>query len=175
MSNKVKDIDIKSRIYYFFNDIINKKKFDGNNIKIDEKSYENILNDCTGYVTIKDLKYVKIYSVNPLYLIFSKVNGYFEEINKSKYLTLVPTNESKEKNKKYEELWNKIRDFIRSVTKNSDDYDEKYMKIKFHSDDKLPLNKTIEITSMIIGARAIFLENTQYYPQVFLDECLYKL
>ena len=45
---------------------------------------------------VKDLKYVKINSVNPLYLIFSKVNGYFEKINKNKYLTLVPTNESEE-------------------------------------------------------------------------------
>ena len=48
-------------------------------------------------MTIKDSKYIKINSVSPLYLIFNKVNGYFEEINKSKYLTLVPTNESKEK------------------------------------------------------------------------------
>ena len=47
-----------------------------------------------GHVTIKDSKYVKNDSVNHLYLIFSKVNGYFEEINKSKYLTLVPTNEN---------------------------------------------------------------------------------
>ena len=42
------------------------------------------------------------------------MNGYFEEINKSEYLTVVPTNESKEKINKYEELWNKIRDLIRS-------------------------------------------------------------
>ena len=48
-------------------------------------------------MTIKDSKYIKINSVSPLYLIFNKVNGYFEEISKSKYLTLVPTNESKEK------------------------------------------------------------------------------
>ena len=45
-------------------------------------------------MTIKDLKYVKINRVDPLYLIFSKVNGYFEEINKSNYLTLISTNES---------------------------------------------------------------------------------
>ena len=77
---------------------------------------------------IKDSKYIKINSVNPLYLIFSKVNGYFEEINGNKYLTLVPTNESKEKIKKYEELWSKIRDLIRLITKNSDDYDKKYKK-----------------------------------------------
>ena len=81
-SNKVKDIDIKMHIYYFFNDIINFKNFYPNNIKIDEKSYKNILSYYIGYVTIKDSKYVKIDSLNPLYLIFSKVNGYFEETNK---------------------------------------------------------------------------------------------
>ena len=62
----------------------------------------------------KDLKYLKINTVNPLYLIFSKVNGYFEEINGIKYLMLIPTNERKKKIKKYEELWSKkIRDLIR--------------------------------------------------------------
>ena len=49
------------------------------------------------------------------------------------------------------------------------------MKFKFTSDDDLPLNKTIEVTSMIIVVRAIFLENNKYYPQVFLDESLYEL
>ena len=126
-------------------------------------------------MTIKESKYVKINSVNPSYLTFKKVNGYFAEINGNKYLTLVPTNENKEKIKKYEELWSKIRDLIRSITKNSDDYDEKYMKIKFNSDDELPLNKTIEIPTMTIVVRAVFHENNKYYPQVFLDECLYKL
>ena len=46
------------------------------------------------------------------------------------------------------------------------------MKIKFNSDDKLPPNKTIEITSMIIVVGAVLHENNKYYPQVFLDECL---
>ena len=65
MSNKVRNVDIKSRTNYFFNDIINIKRFDPNNIKIDEKSYKNILIYYIGYVTIKDLKYLKINSVNP--------------------------------------------------------------------------------------------------------------
>ena len=86
---------------------------DPNNIKIDENLYKNSFIYYIGYVTIKDSKYTKIYSVNPLYLIFNKVNGYFEEINENIYLTLVPTNGSKEKIKKYEELWSKIRDLIR--------------------------------------------------------------
>ena len=68
MSNKVKDVNIKNETYYFFNYIINIENFDPNNIKTDEKSYKNILIYYIGYVTIKE--HVKIYSVNPLYLIF---------------------------------------------------------------------------------------------------------
>ena len=77
--------------------------------------------DTFGYVTIKDSKYVKINRVNPLYLIINKVDEYFEEIKGNKYLKVVPTNESKEKMLKYEELWSKVRDLIRSTTKNPDD------------------------------------------------------
>ena len=100
MSNKVKDIHIKHRTYYFFNDIINIKIFDPNNIKIDEMSYKNVLIYYIGYVTIKDSKYVKINCVNSLYFIFNKANGYFEETNRNKYFTPVLTNKSKEKKKK---------------------------------------------------------------------------
>ena len=82
MSNKVKVIDIEKQTYYFFNGIINIKNFDPNNIKIDRMSYKNILTYYIGYVTIKDLNYVKITSLSPLYLIVTKVNGYFQEINK---------------------------------------------------------------------------------------------
>ena len=117
---------------------------------------KNILIYYTEYVTIKE--YVKSYSVNPLYLVFR--NGYFEEIDKSKYLTLVPTNKSKEK--KYEELWSKIRDLIRSIAKSFVDHE-------------LPLNKTIEVSTLTIVVRATFLGNNNYYPQVFFDECLYKI
>ena len=75
------------------------------------------------------------------------MNGYFEEINGNKYLTLFPTNQSKEK--------------IKSKTKNSEDCNKKYIKIKFNSDDKLPLNKWIKIPTMTIFARAVFHENNK--------------
>ena len=88
MSHEVKAIDIKRRTYYFFNDIINIENFD-TNIILDENSYKGILIFYIGYVTIKE--YLETYSVNHLYLTFKDVNGYFEEINKTKYLTLVPT------------------------------------------------------------------------------------
>ena len=95
-------------------------------------SYKNILISYIGYVKIKDSKYAEIYSVNPRYLIFKNVCGCFEKINKSKYLTLDPTNKSQEKIKKYKEMWSKIRDLIRSITKTSDGYGKKCIKIKFN-------------------------------------------
>ena len=82
-------------------------------------------------------KYLEIYNINPLYVTFRYANGYFEDIHGNQYLTLVHTNESKENIKTYEELWIKIRDLIKSRTRNLDDYGEKYMIIKFNSDDKL--------------------------------------
>ena len=84
---------------------------------------------------------------------------------------------AKKKEKQYEDLWIKIKGLIRSITKNSDDYDydDKYMKIKLNSDDELPLNKTVQIRTITMVVRAIFLENNKYYLQVFLDECLYKI
>ena len=49
------------------------------------------------------------------------------------------------------------------------------MKIKFNSDDELPVNKSIQIPTITVVVRAVFHENDKYYPQVFLDEYLYKL
>ena len=110
------------------------------------------------YLAIKNSKCVKMHSGNPLSLTFSKVNGYFEEINQNKHLRLVPTNESKAKNKKYQEVWIETSYLIRSITKNPNDYYEKYMKIKFNSHNELSLNKTIEIRTMKIVVRVVFKE-----------------
>ena len=125
-------------------------------LKTDKDLYQNILFYYIGYFTIK--KQLKIHSVSLLYFIFGDVNGYFKGIIRNKYLILVPTNESKEKLKKYEELWIKIRDLIRSITKNVDDYDEKYMKVKIDSDNELLLTKTIEIPIMTIAVRAFLMK-----------------
>ena len=73
MNNKFKDI--KNRTYYFFYDMTNIKNLDPNKIKIDEKSYQSILIYYIGYVTFKDLRYVKINVVNPKYLIINKIMG----------------------------------------------------------------------------------------------------
>ena len=60
-------------MYYFFGDMVNGKNLDPNKIKTDEKLYKNILHCHIGYMTVKDLSYATIYSVNPLYLITNKI------------------------------------------------------------------------------------------------------
>ena len=111
----------------------NTKNLDLNNIKIGGKLYKSILIYYIGYLAPN--------SVKPLYLIINNKNGYIAESNVSKYLTLVPTDESKDKLKKYREIWSKTKDLTLSTYNNADNYDEKYMKIKFNSDDDLTLKK----------------------------------
>ena len=95
-------------------------------------------------------------------------------------ICLFPTDERKDTFKKYETLWIKIilrnllDQIIRSETNNLDDYDEKYVKIKFNLDDDLPLKKKLELDNMIIVVRFVFHEDSIYYPHVFLDKNLYK-
>ena len=80
----IKEINIKNCTYYFFDEMINIKNFDSDLIKIDKKSQKDIDNFYIGYFTKIDFYYVKINSVNPLYLIIDKVDIYIEESNKNK-------------------------------------------------------------------------------------------
>ena len=76
----VKQLDIKNRAYYFYNDIIDLKNFDARLLKIDKKSYKNIGIYNIGYITIKKTDDCEnIYSVNPLYLRNNHANGYIEK------------------------------------------------------------------------------------------------
>ena len=96
----IKQINIKNRTYYFFNDMINIKEFGSNQLKIHKKSYKNIGIYYIGYITSKSISdYENINSVNPLYLIIAEVAGYIEENNGNKYLTFVSTDKNKKAKK----------------------------------------------------------------------------
>ena len=83
----IKQINIKSRTYYFFNDMINIKDFDSSLLKIDKNSYKNIGIYNIGYITIKKMDdYKNIHSINPLYLMIGEVIGHIEENNGNKYI-----------------------------------------------------------------------------------------
>ena len=84
--NKYKILNI-----LFLDGMIKIKDFNPDLLKIDKNSYKNIDIHFIGYITMKDFDYVKINSVNPLYLITGKIDGYIEEKNGNKCLTLVST------------------------------------------------------------------------------------
>ena len=172
----VKQINIKNRTYYFYRDLINVNHFEPNLLKIDKKSYKNIGIYNIGYITIKKIDdYENIYSVNPLYLIIAHASGYIEEKGVNKYLVFDSTDENKELLKKYNDVWNGIKDKIKEVSSGECDFEKDYMKIKFSSDGYLPLNKPLKFHNITVIIRSVFEENGKLYPQVFLDDTLYEL
>ena len=93
----------------------------------------------------------------------------------NKYLVFDSTDENKELLKKYNDVFNGIRDKIKEINSDECDYEKDYMKTKFNSDDKLPLNKPLKFHNITITIRSVFEENGKHYPQVFLDDALYEL
>ena len=100
---------------------------------------------------------------------------YIEEKNGNKYLIFDSTDESKELLKKYSDVWSGIKNKIEAISSGECDYEKDYMKIKFNSDDDLPLNKPLKFHMMAIIIRSVFEEDGKLYPQVFLDDTLYEL
>ena len=173
---EIKQIDIKNRTYYFYNDIIDLKDFDARLLKIDKKSYKNIGIYNIGYITIKKIDDCKnIYSVNPLYLRINHASGYIEEKGINKYLVFDSTDENKELLKKYNDVFNGIRDKIEEINSDECHYEKYYMKIGFNSDDNLPLNKPLNFHNMTITIRSVFEEDGKLFLQAFLDDTLYEL
>ena len=107
---ETKQINIKNRTYYFYNDQIDLKDFDAKLLKIDKKDYNEIDIYYIGYVTIKKIgDYDNINSVNPLNLIINEMIGHFEEKNENTYLVLDELDENKKVLDKCKEVWEGIK------------------------------------------------------------------
>ena len=131
-------------------------------LKIDKKSYKNIGIYSIGYITIKKIDDCEnLYSVNSLYLIIAHANGYIEEKGVNKYLVFDSTDKSKELLKKYNDVWDWIKKKIEEISSGESDCEKDYTKIKFHSDDNLPLNKPVKFHNMTITVRSIKKTNYQ--------------
>ena len=113
------------------------------------------INTCyIGYVTKKP-EY-NINSVNPLYLFISELDGFIDEQNSNKYLNITLTDSNNDVLIKYAEVWNGIKNQIKKINNDSVvEYDKDYIKIKFDSDDNLPLNKVLEFHAVIIIIRSL--------------------
>ena len=110
-----------------------------------------------------------------MYLIISYANGYIKEKGVNKYLVIDSTDKNKELLKKCNDVFNGIKDKIKEASSDECDYEKDYTKIKFNSDDDIPLNKPLNFHLMTITIRPVFEEGGKLYPQVFLDDSLYEL
>ena len=156
---KIRQINIKSNL-----------------LKIEKKSYKSIVIYNIGYITIKKIDYCEnINSVNPPYLNITHASGYIEEKGVNKYLVFDSTDENKELIKKYNDVFNGIRDKIKEINSDECDYEKDYMKIEFNSDDGFLLKKPLKFHLMTITIRSAFEKDGKLYPQVFLYDTFYEL
>ena len=77
--------------------------------------------------------------------------------------------------KSYNDVWSGIKDKIEEISSGEYDYEKDYMKIKFNSDDNLPLNKLLKLHNMTITIKSVFEEDGKPYSRLFLDDALYEL
>ena len=125
---EVNQIEIINQTYYFYKDMINLKHFGPNPLEVDKKSCKNIGIHNIGYLAIKEIdEYESTYRVNPSYLRVNHVGN--------KYLIFDTTDDNKELQKKYKDVWNRIKTKINAINSGECDYEKDYMKIKFNSDD----------------------------------------
>ena len=102
--------------------------------------------------------------------------GQFEEKNENKCLVLDDVDETKEVSKKYKEVWEGVKKEIETINGGENiEYGKDYMKIRFKSNDDLPLNKPIKLRLLTIIIRCVISEDGKFYPQLFLDDSFYEL
>ena len=95
--------------------------------------------------------------------------------NGNRYLIFAFTDNNKEVLTKYTKLWNKSKDLTQNLNDKPGKYGKDSVKIKFNSDDNLPLSKILKLHNLTIVVRSVFQEDNKYYRRVFLDEFLYEL
>ena len=172
----VKEINIEECTYYFYNDIIDIETFDSKNLKLDKNTYKDFDIYNIGYVTIKKIgDWYDVNGVNPLYLHIDNASGYIKDDGTHKYLIFDSTDENKELLKRYDNVFNGLIDKIKKIDDDWLEYTKDYTKIKFNSDDNLPVNKQLKFYQMTITIRCVFSEDNKIYPQVFLDGAFYSL
>ena len=155
---ETEQINIKNRTYYFYNDIIDLDEFDESKIKVDKKDFNDVDINYLSYEHKKKISECNVInSVNPLYLKITNTNGQFEKGKDDSWYLIISSDD---------DVFKKLADTV--------EYDKDYKKIKFESNNILPAGKDVNIHLATIIIRAIFAQDGKYYPQLFLDDVLYK-
>ena len=170
---EIKQINIKNRTYYFYNDIINLDEFDGSKIKVDKKDFNDIDIYYLGYEHKKKISECNVInSINPFYLRTVDMNGQFEKGKDDAWYLIISDDDVF---KKHVDIFESIKNKVTEKTWDAVEYDKDYMKIKIESNNILPADKDVNIHLATIIIRSIFAQDGKYYPLLFLDDWLYKL
>ena len=102
----------------------------------------------------------------------NRVYGYVSEKNGNKFLTI---DKGDSVLKKYDQVFSGIKHHIKKIDSKEVNFTSDYDEIKFLSEDSLPLNKLIYFPTLTIVIRCVFKQNGVFYPQVYLDDCLYQI
>ena len=177
----VESLKIKNTSYYYYDDIVYLDDFDVKLVKVVRReSRIGVDIYYIGYVVNKPQ--YDLDSVNPLYLIVRNLVGHIEKIEGSSDRCLVVDESNKKVINVFDKLWKFIKDEINRLIKKNDKITfgnannkiNEYNKLRFSSDVDLPLNTLIEFHSLTIVINCVIEKGNKYYPQIYLDECLYK-
>ena len=169
----IKQVNIKNKTYYFCNDIINLDKFDESRIRVDKKDFNDIDIYYLGYEHKKKISECNVInSVNPLYLRIININGEFKKGKDDAWYIVISGKD--DVYKKLVDIFKSIKNKITGKTWDTVEYDKDYMKIKFESNNIFPTDKDVNIHIATVIIRAIFAKDSKYYPQLFLDNGLYR-
>ena len=168
-----KEINIKNRTYYYYNDIIDLDEFDENKIKVDKKDFNGIDIYYFGYEYKKNITECNIIrSVNPLYLRIVDIKGQFEKRKDDAWYLVI--SDKDDVYKKLVDIFESIKNEIIEKTWDALEYNKDYIKITFGSNNIFSTDEDVNIPTATIVIRAIFAKDGKYYPQLFLDDGLYK-
>ena len=105
----------------------------------------------------------------------NKIKGHFEEADGDKYLII--SSENGDTIQKYYEVFDRLKEIVQKINNYSQSIkdDNNYMKIKFNTNDNILLNKIIYFPTITITIRSVAQKDGEYYPQLFLDDCLYEV
>ena len=153
--------------------MINISNFEVSNLKLDKKKWEDLDIYYISYVDKKPDWNVN--SVNPLYLMINRFYGQIEQENGVKYLIVSDVARNSNILKKYDQVFPGIKHHIKKISNSDCEYNEDYKKIKFLTDDSILLNKMIYFPTVTVIIRCVFDKGGKYYPQIYLDDCLYQI
>ena len=169
----IKSLKIKTRTNYNWDDIVYINDFDSNLLDIIKRESRIDANIYyIGYVLNPNYDYN---TINPLHFIINRLIGYVEEIEGSndKYLVVTKSMRNRKIIHSFDNIWSHIENKINPNNFDNNNKIKDYDKLRFNSDIDLPTDTLIEFCSLIINVSCVIEKDGKYYPEIYLDECLY--